>query len=123
MATERQKKALKELAEGGGSKGEALLKAGYSKVTSLTPTKVTESKGFKDLCDECGLTDKFILDALISDIKAKPKNRKPELELAVKIKGMAIERSEVTVKLPTPILGGSTQDLYSDNSTKKDTDA
>lgn len=50
MPTPRQIKAAKLLAESGG-KGEALIKAGYSKVTSETPTKVTESKGFKEAAE------------------------------------------------------------------------
>ena len=47
--TERQRKAFKALVENGRNKGEALVKAGYSKETAKAPTKVTESKGFKKL--------------------------------------------------------------------------
>jgi phage terminase small subunit len=49
MATERQKRALIELVENGRNKGEALVRAGYSKKTAIAPTKVTESIGFKEI--------------------------------------------------------------------------
>lgn len=120
MATERQKRALKEMVVIGSTKKQALIRAGYSAKTAIAPTKVTESKGFKELCEECGLTDKFILDALITDIKKKPQNRKPELELAVKIKGMIVEKSETTIHLPTPLLENA---LCNNNSPKEDTGA
>lgn len=49
MATTRQKKAVKILAENGGVVSKAMLKAGYSSVSSKTPKKLTASKGFKEL--------------------------------------------------------------------------
>ena len=60
MPTELQKIAVKKLAElsrkSKGQKnitiGRILREAGYSETVSLSPTKVTESKGFKQLLDE-----------------------------------------------------------------------
>lgn len=95
MATERQEKALEKLVEGGRTKGQALIEAGYSPNTAKAPTKVTESKGFKELCDDYGLTDSLIINSLVEDIKGKAKNRKPELELGAKIKGMLTDKLEI----------------------------
>jgi hypothetical protein len=85
--TVRQRLALKEMVENGGQVVKAMIKVGYSKNTAHTPQKLTDSKGFQQLCDEIGLTDDFLVNALVNDIKEKPKNRKPELELAFKVKG------------------------------------
>src|SRR5688572_8859314 len=52
MATEKQKRAVANLAENGGNIGQAMRDAGYSEVSSLTPKKLTASKGFKELLDE-----------------------------------------------------------------------
>ncbi len=49
MPTEKQKKAVGEIVENSRNKGEALLNAGYSKNTSIKPSQVTESKGFKEV--------------------------------------------------------------------------
>lgn len=104
MATESQIAAVNKLVENGGksvSKAmrEAKLKNGknaYSIQTAKNPSKLTDSVGFMELCEEAGLTDEFLLEALHYDIKAKKKNRKPELELAFKIKGKMIERTDLT---------------------------
>lgn len=50
--TIRQKRVLDNLAENGGNLGKAILDAGYSKVTSLTPSKVTDTRGWKELLKE-----------------------------------------------------------------------
>ena len=94
MATQRQKTAVKELAEKVGtpgfkvSMGQVMKTAGYSVITSRTPSKLTESKGFKELCDEAGLTKELILKALADDIIAKPRDRSKELGLASKVLGL-----------------------------------
>lgn len=90
--TSRQKKAVDHLVEHGGSISSAMRAVGYSPETAKTPKKLTESKGFLELCEEAGLTDQFLLDALVSDIKEKPKNRVQELTLASRIKGLLKER-------------------------------
>ena len=50
--TIKHKKALKRLAENGGNLGEAMRVAGYSKISSKTPKKMTSSKGWRELMDE-----------------------------------------------------------------------
>ena len=93
MATDLQTKALEILVEAGRTKkriikGQVLVKAGYSKKTAIAPSKVFESKGFKDLCDELGLTESFLTKALVEDIEGKPRQRKAELELGFKVRGI-----------------------------------
>ncbi len=60
---------------------------GYSPSTAVVPSKLTKSPTFIQLCDDMGLTDDFLLEALHSDIKKKPKNRTAELKLAFQVKG------------------------------------
>ena len=54
----------------------------------LKPKLVTESVGFKQLCEEVGLTDNLIITALADDIRSKPQDRSKELTIACKIKGL-----------------------------------
>lgn len=89
MATAKQRKAADKLVElGGNDMGRAMREAGYSAATAKTPQKLTESKGFLDLCNELGLTDNLIVQALADDIKSKPKQRVQELALAARLKGL-----------------------------------
>lgn len=87
MVTVRQKIAFKEIVENRGNVSKAMKKAKYSLASARNPRNLTQSKGFQELCDKIGLTDEFLTKALVSDIKGKPKNRKPELELGFKIRG------------------------------------
>ena len=98
MATEKQKLAVDKMVENGGIASKAMIDAKYSKNTAKTPSKLTESKGFKELCEERGLTDSLIVDALVEDIKLKPQNRKAELELGAKMKGLLVEKADVNVR-------------------------
>jgi len=96
MATPKQKKALEAMVENGGIASRAMIDVGYSENTAKSPSKLTSSKGFKELCEEYGLSDSLIITSLVEDIKGKPKNRKPELELGAKIKGMLVDRTDLT---------------------------
>lgn len=87
-----QKAALDKMVENGraGKKisvSRIMREVGYSEETAVVPGKLTESKGFKQLCDELGLTDNFLTEALVSDIKEKPGKRFKELELGFKVRG------------------------------------
>ena len=95
MATIRQKRAFEKIVENGGIVSKGMRDAKYSPETAKTPSKLTDSKGFKELCKEYGLTDQLLLTALVEDIKGKKKNRKPELELGFKIKGRLTEHFDV----------------------------
>lgn len=86
--TIRQKKAFDFMVEGSGTKGEALVKAGYSEATAQTPTKVTDSVGWQMLLAEAGLTPSLIVNSLTADIKAKPKQRVGELRLGADLLGL-----------------------------------
>ena len=98
MATELQKKGIIALSENARNRGKALRKAGYSKTSSEKPKRILKSKGFQELLIEAGLTDKFLNSALYDDIKKKKKNRKPELELAYKLKGRMTDKVDLTSK-------------------------
>ncbi len=52
MATQRQKKALDKVVENGGIISKAMRDAGYSEETAKTPSKLTDSKGWKELLEE-----------------------------------------------------------------------
>ena len=74
------------------NKKELLVSNGYSpKTAGAIPSTILESKGVKDVLREYGLTEELITTALVEDIKAKPKNRKPELQLGAEILGMKNE--------------------------------
>lgn len=80
--------AFKLMAENGGVASRAMEDAGYSKMTAVTPQKLTESKGFKELMDEHGLGDKD----LASKHKKFLNSKKEEigvkaLDMAYKVKG------------------------------------
>lgn len=94
MATEKQTEAVQEMVRNGGYVIKAMRTVGYSENTVKTPSKLTKSIGFQELCEKHGLTDKLIIDSLTDDIKAKPQNRVAELTLAARIKGKLIDRSE-----------------------------
>src|SRR3990167_4195541 len=91
MPTINQEKALEALVEAGRTKkriikGQVLVNAGYSKKTAIAPDKVFKSKGFLHLCEERGLTDKLLTEALVADIKSKKGKRVKELELGFKVR-------------------------------------
>lgn len=85
MATMRQKMAVKKIVENQGVVSTAMKAVGYAPNTSKNPSNLTNSKGFKELMEECGLTEELISTALVEDIKAKKKNRVAELGLGAKI--------------------------------------
>lgn len=96
MATEKQKAAVDNLVENRGSSvSGAMRKAGYDETTAKNPKNLTESVGFKELCEQYGLTDNLLLSSLVEDIKKKEQNRKAELELGFKIKGRLTEKVDV----------------------------
>lgn len=95
MPTIKQKRAVDLMADNGGNVSKAMRDAGYSPMTAKTPQKLTESDGFKELM-EAYLPDDMLLRALSDDIEKKEGNRKPELELAFKVKGRMTEKVDVT---------------------------
>lgn len=65
-----------------------MLKVGYSEVQANASTQITKSQGFLKALDELGLTDEFIVSALVTDIREKPQRRAFELSIAAKIRGL-----------------------------------
>lgn len=96
MTTIKQEIALQNMVENGGNMGQAMKDAGYSGNTAKTPQKLTGSKGFIELCEEYGLTENLLLNALVEDIVSKKGNRKAELELGFKIKGLLVQKTDLT---------------------------
>lgn len=94
MPTVKQQQAFEKVVENGGNVSRAMIDVNYSPNTAKTPQKLTESKGWKELCDEHGLTEDFLVNALVDDIREKPKNRKAELELGFKVIGKLSEKQE-----------------------------
>jgi len=89
--TVRQKQAFQNMSEiigNGGSIGNALVKAGYSEITAKTPKRVTETRGFRQLCNESGLTEKLVITALVEDIKNKPGDRIREIITVCRMLGL-----------------------------------
>lgn len=119
MTTIKQQKALNKTVENGGNISKAMREVGYSKNTAKNPKKLTESKGFKELCSEKGLTDNFLLNALVADIKAKKGNRRAELELGFKITGKLNPKNMPLdeIEKPQPILGNV---IIFENMSKRD---
>lgn len=97
MPTPKQRKAVEKMVENGGNSiSGAMREAGYSKTTAKTPQKLTESKGYKEALEEYGLTEGLIVTSLVEDIKKKPQNRTSELQLASKLKGMLVDKTDMT---------------------------
>lgn len=95
----KQKKVVHRIIENHGNISKSMREVGYSENTAINPKNLTESKGFKEICNNIGLTDDFIAKCLQEDIEGKPLNRKPELELASKLKGLLVEKKEITAKI------------------------
>ena len=91
MATVKQKIAFDKVVENGGNVTKAMRDVKYAPATYNNPKVLTESKGWKQLCEQHGLTEEFLVSALVEDIKKKPQNRKAELELGLKIIGKLSE--------------------------------
>lgn len=105
MPTIKQEQALNKMVENGGNVSQAMRDVGYSENTAKTPQKLTESLGFIKLCEEKGLTDDLLINALVEDIREKKGNRKAEIELGFKIKGRFNQKSEVLNNdFPSPII-------------------
>lgn len=102
MATTKQRQAVEKMAENGGNASRAMRDVGYSPATAKTPEKLTDSKGFAEVCAELGLTDSLVVGALVEDIKANKGKRVPELALAAKI--MGLEKAPQTGPNPIRVL-------------------
>lgn len=112
MATQRQRAAMAKILEKPGSVSAAMREVGYSENTARNPSDLTESKGFRELMDEAGMTDSYLLEKHRELMEKQYKGdidsfaRTKALEMAYKIKGtFASEKLDHTVKV-IPIMGG-----------------
>ena len=111
MATVKQKAVLDKIIEKRGSISAAMREVGYSEATAKNPKNLTQSIGFQQLCAEHGLTEQFLVDALVDDIKNKPKHRFHEMELGFKVLGKLTERQEPNKTLVV-LVSGETASRY-----------
>lgn len=109
MATQKQKIAVKAISENLGnpskdfSLGKVMLKAGYSEITSKTPANLINSQGFRELCNEAGLTENLLLKAIADDIRDKPRDRSKELAIGCKVLGLyKADNEQKTTPLDIP---------------------
>ena len=88
MATAKQRIAVSKIVENRGNVGKAMREAGYDDTTAKNPKNLTDSKGYKALLYECGLTEDLITRVLVEDIKTNKGKRLGELALGAEILGM-----------------------------------
>lgn len=86
--------ALDRIIANHGNITKSMREVGYREATIENPSNLTNSTGFKELCEEYGLTDNLLIKSLVEDIKKKKGNRKPELELGFKVRGRLQEDQE-----------------------------
>jgi 2-hydroxychromene-2-carboxylate isomerase len=109
-----QRIVAEKMLANGGKASKAIREAGYSEAMARNPQKITKSKGFRQIANEIGLTDDYVLDCLKEDIQMKPQNRLGELTLVSKIKGMLTEASGNTTNilvLPQGLIEKNNQDM------------
>lgn len=106
----RQILAVDKIVENRGIMGKAMVDAGYSENTAKNPKNLTESDGYKQLLEEKGLTPGLIVESLVSDIKAKPKQRLGELSLGADILQMKQKEKSPLIALQVNV--GEDRDKY-----------
>lgn len=109
MPTIRQKKAAIEIVENGGVVSTAMIASGYSKNTAKTPSKLTDSDGFKELMIGMGIDDTKLLNVLNDGLNAmkivtshtEPDRDIPDhptrhkfLETGLKLRGILVENKQ-----------------------------
>ena len=77
------------------TKAKLVEKGRYGRAIQIAPSKVLESKGFKEALAEYGLTEELITKSLVDDIKKKPKRRLGELTLGANILNMTKKEQEI----------------------------
>lgn len=124
MATVKQKKAINKLVETGGNVSRAMVLGGYSEATAHTPSKLTDSRAFKEWLEEAEVSDKILADKIregldatraivmgkdskesFVDIQPDYAIRHKYIETALKIKGH-MESSSGNKYFVFPIYGG-----------------
>ncbi len=109
MSTIKQRKAIKKIMENGGNITKAMREVGYSEATINNPSNLTESKGYKEILNKCGLTEELVVSSLVNDIESKPGRRYSELSLAAEILGMRKRQQELLVNAEQGVNFGSSE--------------
>lgn len=105
MATQRQKKVLKEIAENSGNMGNAMRKAGYSDNYANSPDKIKKTKGWKELMDK-HLPDSLLAEKHRALLNKTELDKQPDtqavragLDMAYKLKGKyATDKLDIDIK-------------------------
>lgn len=92
---ERHKRVLANMVDNGGNMRKAIAKENYSKAVQDTPSKITETRSFKELMAEQGLTNEYLNECLKNDIDSKSQ-RFQELQLAYRLSGALTETKAAT---------------------------
>lgn len=99
----KQRLAAEKILENNGNVSLSMRQAGYSVATAKNPKDLLKSKGFRQIAEELGLTDKYVLNCLKDDIEVKKDARKysrlGELTLASKILGLTKESEGNTTNI------------------------
>ena len=99
--TEKQKEAFRILLENGCTEKEAMIKAGYSPNTAISPKKLRQTKGWQQLLEE------YLPDEDLTKKHKEFLNSKKEeiglkaLDLGYKVKGKLVERIEYSGRKST----------------------
>ena len=109
--SQRMVRAVNNMVENGGNVSKAMRDGGYSPATAKNPGKLTNSKGFKLLCKDLGLTKTLFATSLRDDVIGKPGFRIQELNLMAKVLGLVKASStNVSVKIANVELDKSRAD-------------
>lgn len=88
MPTLKQKTAVEIVLENRGNVSRAMREAGYAPTTAENPKNLTDSKGYREILAQHGLTEELVVSGLVADIKAKVGKRTQELALGAELLGM-----------------------------------
>jgi hypothetical protein len=108
--TIRQKRVAK-LVENGRTMGEVMVQAGYSPNTAKAPTKLTKSKGWKELVEK-HMPDEKLLKVHNELLASKQDQiRLGAVGLGYKVKGRMNDNTiNIDKAIVIPILGGKTKE-------------
>lgn len=106
------------------NKGELVKSVGYSaKVADRKSTEIIEQKGVQKALEEklekAGLTRELIENALVADIKGKPKKRVKELALGAAILGITEHDKGSQDKTLIVIIAGQSSERYGVSATQQ----
>lgn len=104
MATVKQRAVIPKIVENRGNVSRAMIDVGYDPTTAKNPKNLTDSKGYKEVLQEMGLTEELITTSLVSDIKSKPKKRFLELSLGAELLGMKKAEKNVNANITNIVI-------------------